>query len=188
MPRPRPPHLLREVSRHRTVRWVVRIGHGPRIPIPGKYGTPEFEAAYHAVRGDLETPKKPGADQRSLRFLVERWQASSDWAALAVATRRQRVNILKSVLNSAGDKPYLAITRAHVIAGRETRARTPAQANIFIKVMRALYRWAIDQEFVAADPTKDVGLLKEAAPGFPAWTNATFSSSGNIGRLDRANG
>jgi hypothetical protein len=44
MPRPRWPHLLREVSRHGTVRWVVRVGHGPRTPITAAYGSPEFEA------------------------------------------------------------------------------------------------------------------------------------------------
>jgi hypothetical protein len=57
MPRPRPKHLLREVSRHGTVRWVVRIGQGPRIPMPGQYGSPEFNAAYPAaVRGEPAPP------------------------------------------------------------------------------------------------------------------------------------
>jgi hypothetical protein len=46
MPRPRPPHLLREVSRHGTVSWVVRVGHGPRIHLRAAYSTPEFEAEY----------------------------------------------------------------------------------------------------------------------------------------------
>ena len=47
MPRARWPHLLREVSRHRTVRRVVRLGHhGPKIRITEPYGTLEFEKAY----------------------------------------------------------------------------------------------------------------------------------------------
>jgi hypothetical protein len=64
MPRPRWPHLLREVSRHGTVRWVVRKGHGPRIAMPSEYGTPEFEAAYHAaVSGQTAAPKETHAEE-----------------------------------------------------------------------------------------------------------------------------
>jgi hypothetical protein len=64
MPRPRPKHLLREVSRHGTVRWVVRIGQGPRIPMPGQYGSPEFNATYHAaVRGETPPATPPDVQE-----------------------------------------------------------------------------------------------------------------------------
>lgn len=33
MPRPRPPHLHRQVTRRGEVVWYVRIGHGPRTRI-----------------------------------------------------------------------------------------------------------------------------------------------------------
>ena len=172
MPRPRPPHLLREVSRHGTVRWVVRIDHGPRTPMPGEYMSPEFMAAYHAaIRGELPEPKAKRVDERSLEFLVRRWQASSSWAELAKATRRQRANILKHVLQTAGDKPYKAIDKAHIIAGRERRAKTPSQANNFLNTMRALFRWAIEQEFVKIDPTEGVRVVKRPKTGgFKVWT------------------
>jgi hypothetical protein len=63
IPRPRWPHLLREVSRHGTVRWVVRIGHGARTPITAPYGSPEFEAQYHAaIRG--EAAQKPNLERQ----------------------------------------------------------------------------------------------------------------------------
>ena len=81
MPFPLWPHLLREVSRHRTVRWVVRKGHGARIPIEAEYGTPEFAGAYHAaIAGKVTPPHAPRVDAKSFRWLVERWQASSAWA------------------------------------------------------------------------------------------------------------
>lgn len=54
MPRPRPPHLNRETTRHGTVVWYVRRGDGPRIRIRGEYGSPAFQAAYEAaVRGQI---------------------------------------------------------------------------------------------------------------------------------------
>jgi hypothetical protein len=166
MPRPRPPHLLREISRHGTVRWVVRIGHGPRIPIQGEYGSASFTSAYHAaLRGDAPKPKAKRVDERSLAFLVGRWQASSSWAELANATRRQRINILKHVLKTAGDKPYKAIDKAHIVDGRERRAKTPSQANNFLNTMRALFRWALEQDFVDKDPTEGVRIVKRPKTG-----------------------
>jgi hypothetical protein len=40
MPRPRPPHLQRQVSRHGKTVWYVRIGKGPRIRIHSPFGSP----------------------------------------------------------------------------------------------------------------------------------------------------
>ena len=165
MPRPRPPHLLREVSRHGTVRWVVRIDHGPRIPIPGEYGSPDFMAAYHAaIRGETRV-SKPRADDKSLRFLAERWQASSAWAETKPATRQKRTEILRHVLETAGVAPYKSVTKAAIVAGRERRAKTPAAANNFLAVMRALLKWAVDNDFLDASPTDGVRDLKRPCFG-----------------------
>jgi len=49
MPRPRPPHLQREVTRHGKANWYVRIGKGPRVRIRADFGTPEFDAEYQAA-------------------------------------------------------------------------------------------------------------------------------------------
>jgi integrase len=171
MPRPRWPHLLREVPRHGTVRWVVRVGHRPRIPLKHEYGTPEFAAAYHAaIAGEIREPKKPRTAAKSLRWLVERWYASSAWAQLKLATQNQRRNIVKHVLKTAGDKPYKSIATADIVRGRERRAGTPSQANNFLNTMRALFRWAVEHGFVAADPTDGVRIVKRPKTGgFPAW-------------------
>jgi len=61
MPRPRPPHLLREVSRYGTVSWVVRFGHGAHVHLRAVYGTPAFEAEYDAaIRGEpVSGPQRP---------------------------------------------------------------------------------------------------------------------------------
>ena len=161
MPRPRWPHLLREVSRHGTVRWVVRIGHGPRITIREPYGTPEFERAYHAALLG-ESPQRPRLrrDELSLEWLVARYQASSNWLSLAQGTRRLRQGIFKRIVEGAGKTPFREVTREHITAGRERRQRTPNQANAFIIVMRSLFSWAVEHEFMDSDPTKGVKTLK----------------------------
>jgi hypothetical protein len=49
MPRPRPPYLLRERSRHGKTVWYVRKGDGPRVRIHGEYGSAQFKAEYRAA-------------------------------------------------------------------------------------------------------------------------------------------
>jgi integrase len=148
----------------------VRIGHGPRTVISAAYGSPEFEAAYHAaIRGEASGgPRKASAG--TLQWLWERYRGSSAWAQLSPATRRQRENIMAGVLNNAAAMPLSELTRKAIIRGREDRKETPAQANNFIKLMRGLCKWAADAEHMLSDPSRDVAMLKVKTTGFPAWS------------------
>ena len=189
MPRPRWPHLLREVSRHGTVRWVVRVGHGPRFPINAAYGTQEFKDAYHAaIRG--ETPQaKPEANGATLSWLIDRYKGSSAWTGLAEATRRQRANIFEGVVKKSGHVPFVAVTADKITQGREDRAATPSQANNFLNTMRALFAWAVESKLIAANPAEGVkGLRRPKTGGFPDWTRddvAAFEARWPIGTRER---
>jgi len=55
MPRPRPPFLSREVSRHGKPVWYLRR-NGKRIRLRPEFGTPEFDAEYQA--GNLPTAQR----------------------------------------------------------------------------------------------------------------------------------
>ena len=73
---------------------------------------------------------------------------------LSLATRRQRENILKHVLGSAGRQPLDKITRAAMVAGRDKRAKdTTFQARHFLDTMRGIFRWAVEAGLVKVDPT-----------------------------------
>ena len=171
MLRPRPPHLIREVTRHRKVIWVVRIGHGPRTRLRAHYGTPEFDAEYlAAVHGEaVSGPRK--THHGTLQWLWDDYRRSSVWSSLANATRRQRENIMRGVLKDAHDMPLSAVTRDAVIAGRERRAMTPSQANNFLNTMRALFSWAVDAGRIKKDPTEGVKIVKRPKTGgFHAWS------------------
>src|SRR5262245_1135208 len=119
MPRPRPPHLHREESRHGSVVWYVRKGHGARIRLKAEYGTPSFWSEYRAA---LEGAPMPA------NWALHRYRNSSAWAALANATRRQRENVFSAVVTTAGTVPLNDITADIIRAGRERRASTPHAA------------------------------------------------------------
>jgi hypothetical protein len=143
MPRPRPPHLQRHVTRHGRAVWYVRIGKGARVRIRAPFGSPEFNAEYQAAIQALQAGKPAQKDSGktigSLAWLVDRYRETGAWTGLSLATRRQRENIVKHVLESAGNQPVSRITKAHIVAGRDRRAKdAPFQARHFLDTMRGL--------------------------------------------------
>lgn len=171
MPRPRPPHLQRQVTRHGTPVWYVRIGKGPRIRIRAEFGTAEFDSEYQAALSAKPRPKKGAPATGTLAWLIARYRDSSDWAGLSLATRRQRENIFKQIIASAGDTPHSRITEGTISAGRDRRAQTPFQARHFLDTMRGLFAWAKEAGFVKVDPAASVKYpTLKSGGGFPIWT------------------
>jgi integrase len=172
MPRPRPPHLHREVTRHGRVVWYVRLGKGPRIRLRAEFGTLDFENEYQAAVTGTPRPKVKGAPKvASLAWLIACYRETATWLALSAATRRQRENIFRQVIETAGDEPYVKIDQAAIVAGRDRRARTPHQGRHFLDTMRGLFRWAKDAQHVKTDPTAGLENPKvKKGQGFRPWT------------------
>ncbi len=125
---------------------------------------PWISAAGAAARrlGITETP----ADR--LEWLISRFMESGKWAATAPATRRQRELLYLSALKN-GNPRFASITRKHMQQAVEDRARTPALAKNYLKAMRALFGWAVENDHLAANPCDDVEPVAYKSDGFPAW-------------------
>ena len=77
----------------------------------------------------------------------------------------------------AGKEPFAKITTAAVMAGRDRRANTPAQARNFLDAMRGLFRWAVKARLVKLDPT--IGVDNPPRPkteGFAPWTEEDIAA------------
>jgi hypothetical protein len=172
MPSHRPPHLHREKTRHGKFVWYARIGgssRGPRLRLHAEYGTAEFWDEYQAALASIPLkPKIPHAG--TLAWLLERYRETTVWTSLSLATRRQRENIFKHVLATAGKQPFAKITAAAIIAGRDRRANTPVQARKFLDAMRGLFRWAMKAGLVKTDPTVAVDNVRAMVLPFGAKT------------------
>src|SRR5262249_20983222 len=107
----------------------------------------------------------------SLAWLIARYRQTNAWAALAATTRKQRENIFRHVIETAGDQPFAKIDTATIIAGRDRRASTPAQARNFLDAMRGAFKWAAEAKLVKHDPAVGVGNPpRKAGDGFIPWT------------------
>jgi integrase len=190
VPRPLPPFLNRERSRHGKLAYYVRRDHGPRIRLKAEYDTAEFWEQYRgALDGKAPTPR--AAKARSFAWAVKLYMQSAAWAELAPATRKQRGNIYRAAIKVIGDKPLSAVNEKSVIASRDARKQTPHSANNFLKAMRGLFGWACgDGKLLTTDPTKGVTLLKgeNDERGFHTWTEeevARFEARWPIGTRER---
>jgi integrase len=181
--------LRLEKTRHGRRAWYVRFGNGPRIRIRAVYGTAEFDAAYQAaLRGEHFAPMSaPRAG--TLEWLIDRYRETTSWKALSPATRRQRENIFVNVIKSGGRSPYCEITKANIVAGRDRRAATPAQARNFLDAMRGLFKWALEAGLVSLNPAE--GIKNPPRPkgdGFRPWTEddvAAYEKRWPIGARQR---
>jgi integrase len=187
MPYPRPPYLQREVTRtDKTVWYVRRERHGRRIRLKAEYGSEEFWQQYQdALSGQVRQRAKASAG--SLAWLVERYRETSAWTDLSLATRRQRENILRPVLEKAGTQSASKITRAHIAEGRDRR--TKSQGRHFIDAMRGLFEWAAEAQHVKTDPTAGVKYPKQPkTDGFVPWNEedvAAYEKRWPIGTRQR---
>ncbi len=188
MPRPRPPRLQRHKTRHGKFVWYVRIGRGPLTRIRGEFGTAQFDAAYEAaIRGERAPVR--AAKAGTLSWLIERYRETPAWTILSNATRRQRENIFKGVISTAGTHPFAAVAERTIAAGRDRRGNTPAQARHFIDAMRGLFAWAKEAGFVKDNPAASVKYPQQKkTEGFPVWTEedvARYESRWPLGTKER---
>jgi integrase len=189
MPRPRPPHLQREITRHGKAVWYVRLNRGPRTRIKAEFGTPEFDAEYRTALAGTPVTRKVAPSCNSLTWLIARYRETTAWSDLSSATRRQRENIFKGVLATAGNEPFARITQATIESGKERRSATAHQARNFLDAMRGLFRWARKASLVKTDPTTGVNNPpRKKGEGFRAWTEenvAAYEARWPIGTRQR---
>ncbi len=188
MPRPRPPFLSREVSRHGKPLWYVRR-NGKRIRLRADFGTPEFDAEYQLALSAYHPVTEPRTTAGTLGWLIGCFRDSAAWQTRSESTRTKWDGLYRQVIETAGNTPLSAITPRAIRAGLERRAHTPSQAQHFLNVMRALFRWALKTQLVRADPTAGVQApARRRDGGIRPWTEedvAAYEKRWPIGTRQR---
>jgi integrase len=167
MPRPLPPHVQRERTRHGKVVYYFRRSQGaPRTRLPD-IADPAFGRDYAAALAGSPIPP-PKAEGGSLEWLVEAYKRSAHWATLKPSTRRMRDNILKRVVAEAGAVPFRAIGKRHI--NEAVDRRPPHAGNTFRKVMGQMFKWALSVDLVEVNPVEGATKHRIKSSGFHTWT------------------
>jgi integrase len=170
MPRPRPPYLSREVTRHGKPVWYVRR-YGKRVRIKAEYGTSDFDVQYQTAVAARQPATEDPTTAGTLGWLIECFRGTAAWQARSESTRAKWDGIYRQALKAGGNAPLSAITQKAIRAGLERRAHTPGQAQHFLNAMRALFRWATKVQLVKSDPTAGIEApARRRDAGIRAWT------------------
>jgi integrase len=194
VPRPRPPHLHRQSLTPRQDGMVRPPCQGTARPHPQRFrnvGVRRGVSGRHVWFTGTPNAQGQAHVGRQLGLAgFDRYRETNAWTGLSLATRRQRENILKHVLESSGRQPIDKVTKAALVAGRDRRAKeTPFQARHFLDTLRGLFRWAVEAGLVKVDPT--AGVSDPSMPisnGFPIWTEddaAAYEKRWPIGTRQR---
>jgi len=175
MPKQRPPHLTREVTKQGKVKWFYREGHGQRTYIKAVFGTKEFWEAYDAASRGVVAQSAPQPSKLTLSWCILQYMSSHAWASMAAESRKQMGYQLKRIDENAGTVDIRTLTRKHILEGHQRRAATPSDANKYTRAMSLLCKFAVDQEWIAANPVHGIGKLK-TGNGFYTWVAADFSN------------
>lgn len=187
MPKKRPLYIETFVSRHGKRMWFFRVGKGPRVRLPDEYGSEAFQMAYKSALLASQTPSGTQTI-RTLGWLINQYRESPAWHGLAKETRKQFRYQLDRMKERAGKAPLNEITAASIAAGRDARAAKPTDANKYLKCSVALYRFAVDRQWMKENPAKGISKLKTPGVGFHTWTEdeaKAFEARWPIGTRER---
>lgn len=148
--------------------FFVATRKGQRIRLPDPYGSPEFHEEYRKLlaqhlSGELQSG-------RTLGWLIEQWLASPQWGQLAGETRKQFTYQLANMKKRAGKSPIEDFTTESIVAGRDARTHKPSDANKYLKASSALFRFAVDRQWLATNPAKGVEKIRAKVKGFHDWS------------------
>lgn len=179
MVRKLPKGVTHYADRHGKLRWRYRDAKS-RIDTQtaAVFGSPEWWAWYHASVAGAPARHGVGAERTkpgSLNDLIVRYYTSSDWKLLAKATQSTYRGVLDRFRAKHGDKPYRGLEGRHIRSLMDARASQPATANKLLKVLRALFAFAVERELVNENPTRAIRRLKDATDGWHTWTEDEIS-------------
>ncbi len=106
-----------------------------------------------------------------MRALVRAYEASPEFAAKAKATREQYLIYLRAWLDYP-DALVSSIKRRDVMEARDAIAKTRGQgaAHAFVRVAGSLFRWALDRDWIDANPAAGIRRLPGGG-NLPAWSD-----------------
>jgi integrase len=149
--------------------WRFRRGD-LKAPLPGQ----PSDAAFHRRYGELVALSEgspPEKDRETFAWLIAKYRASAEFAALREATRSDYDKTLTLLERELGAEPFLHTTRPMIKAVRDDYAVTPRKAHKIKQMASRLYSWADENDLVPAEfnPAK-MKRLKARSKSIVAWS------------------
>lgn len=175
-------YLCSDRDRHGNLRLYFRR-HGRKTRINEPFGSDEFFKRYGellSISGSTPASGSVGAKPLAgtLRWLVVSYLGSSAYRRLNVSTQRTRRRVLEAIClelyPNAGDVygncPISRLTTKALRILRDRKQDLPGAASDRVKALRTLFKWAMDEDLIAANPARELSRLSLSSTGFHTWT------------------
>jgi integrase len=171
-------HLVADTDRHGNMRYYVRVKGAKKKRVRGDPTSPEFMLAYvealdlAQAEAKGETAKKREA-KGSVGWLIEKYLASTAFLdELDEVTRKRRVVYMAEFRGAHGSKSISGMTRKALqsIMDAWRRKHGPHAANDRLKTVRALWGFAVKQDYLDRDVSREVKAFRPKGEGFHTWT------------------
>jgi len=179
-------YILCDRDRHGNVRVYFRKRGLPMVRIREDLETPDFMRAYQKIlKGEVSraaasigVPPQPG----SWRALCISYFGSVDFTTkLDLVTQRRRRAYLEATFAEPinpdstdvyGDVPIDCMTTKAISVLRDRKAALPEAANMRLKSIRQVFKWAMkpENELASANPARDVEYFSSNSTGFHSWS------------------
>lgn len=169
-------YLYSDRDRHGNKQFYVVAPGRKKVRLREEPGTPEFMEAYARAIESSAVPRRSGPPPGSLDALIKAYMASKEFGRLAPRTQYARRLTLQRAADLEwngrrdGEKPVAALQPHHIKARRDTMDDRPEAANGYVKTLRQLFKWAIAERRLQANPANEVPYLKTVSGGFHTWT------------------
>ena len=111
-------------------------------------------------------PDKPG----SFGHVCNLYHSSAVFGKLNVKTQIWRRRVLDEICRQCADFPIDKMRPSDVRKLRDQKKEFPSASEARLKALRALFRFACDQDLAAVDPTIGVRPLENFSEGHHTWT------------------
>ncbi|MCW5694666.1 MAG: tyrosine-type recombinase/integrase [Pseudolabrys sp.] len=166
-------YVVEDTDRHGNIRLYFRRRGQPKIRLPSIPGSEEFMSAYRDALSRLTDTSKLHRRLQTGTFghLCRQYFASPSFKGLDESTRNWRRRALNEIAVAHGDKPVAKMQARHVRQLRDEKADKPGASRNRLKALRALFRWAIENDQSPHDPTRDIKPIRHVTKGHHAWTS-----------------
>jgi site-specific recombinase XerD len=156
-------------------RFYFRKRGQKQIPLPGILGSVEFNEAYAAALAGSHNNVITSIGAKRIRAgsigaLVIAYFNSPEFLALSAATQRTYRGILEPFTAEHGDKPLALLNREHIKSMLAKRVSKPAAANHWLRLIKALMKFAVREGLRNDDPAMLVDYLKRKAGEYHTWS------------------
>lgn len=155
-------------------RFYFRRRGFPRVPLPGLPGSAEFMAAYARALA-LPMPQVGRSKPGTIAALVALYLSSAKFLARPASTQSTYRNIVERFRNEHGNKPIADLERRHLEAMLAQKAKTPAAANHWLRLIKVLMAIAVKEGWRADNPAAHLERIQARSDGFHTWTEVEIS-------------